>query len=146
MKTRVKDILQAKGDQVWAVPPDATVFDALKLMADKNIGSVLVMEDGRLVGILSERDYARKVILHGRTSHDTPVSEIMTAEVKTISPDEPIDACMALMTERHIRHLPVVADEKVIGLISIGDVVKAIIEDQAFMLDQMEAYIAGQSR
>ena len=145
MKTRVKDVLQSKGAQVWTVPPDATVFDALKLMADENIGSVLVMEGDQLVGILSERDYARKVILHGRTSHDTPVSEIMTRDVKTVSPDQPIDACMASMTKNRIRHLPVVADGKVVGLISIGDVVKAVIEDQAFLLDQMEAYIGGQS-
>jgi len=145
MKTKVRDILLAKGDHVWTVAPDDTVFDALKLMADKNIGSVLVMDGEELVGILSERDYARKVVLHGKTSRSLPVREIMTGEVETISPDEKIDRCMTLMTEKHIRHLPVLEDGKVVGLISIGDVVKAVIEDQAFLLDQMEAYIAGQS-
>ena len=145
MKTKVRDILLAKGDRVWTVAPDDTVFDALKLMADKNIGSVLVMDGEELVGILSERDYARKVVLHGKTSRSLPVREIMTGEVETISPDEKIDRCMTLMTEKHIRHLPVLEDGKVVGLISIGDVVKAVIEDQAFLLDQMEAYIAGQS-
>lgn len=144
MKTKVKDILRVKGDHVWSVSPNATVFDALKLMADQNIGSVLVMEGERLVGILSERDYARKVVLHGKTSRQTPVREIMTGAVKTVSPEESIDRCMALMTEKRIRHLPVVEEERVIGLISIGDVVKAIIEEQAFLLDQMEAYISGQ--
>jgi CBS domain-containing protein len=144
MKTRVKDVLRIKGDQVWSVTPDATVFDALKLMADQNIGSVLVMDGDRLVGILSERDYARKVVLYGKSSRQTPVREIMTSAVETISPEESIERCMALMTEKRIRHLPVVVDERVAGLISIGDVVKAIIEEQAFLLDQMEAYIAGQ--
>ena len=145
MKTKVRDILRVKGGHVWTVAPDDTVFDALKLMADKNIGSVLVMDGEKLAGILSERDYARKVVLHGKTSRHLPVREIMTGDVQTISPDENIDRCMALMTQKHIRHLPVVEDGRVVGLISIGDVVKAVIEDQAFLLDQMEAYIAGQS-
>ena len=145
MKTKVRDILRVKGGHVWTVAPDDTVFDALKLMADKNIGSVLVMDGEKLAGILSERDYARKVVLHGKTSRHLPVREIMTGDVQTISPDENIDRCMALMTAKHIRHLPVVEDGRVVGLISIGDVVKAVIEDQAFLLDQMEAYIAGQS-
>ena len=144
MKTRVKDILNVKGGQVWAVSPDDTVFKALEVMAEHDIGAVLVMEGDELRGILSERDYARKVILLGRASRDTPVREIMTAEVKTVSPDDTIDQCMASMTKKHIRHLPVVEGGKVVGVISIGDVVKAVIDDQAFMLDQMEAYITGQ--
>ncbi len=144
MKTNVKDILQIKGNQVWAVSPQDTVFDALKLMAEKNVGSVLVMQGETLVGILSERDYARKVILHGKTSMTTPTREIMTHEVKTVGLEESLDRCMAIMTVQHIRHLPVMdEDNKVIGVISIGDVVKAIIEDQAFLLEQMEAYIGG---
>ena len=146
MKTKVRDILRVKGSRVWTVSPDDTVFDALKLLAEKNIGSVLVMDGEELTGILSERDYARKVVLHGKSSHHLPVREIMTGDVETISPDEDIDRCMALMTKKRIRHLPVLEDGRVVGLISIGDVVKAVIEDQAFLLDQMEAYIAGQSR
>ncbi len=144
MKTRVKDILNVKGGQVWAVSPDDTVFKALEVMAEHDIGAVLVMEGDELRGILSERDYARKVILLGRASRGTPVREIMTTEVKTVSPDDTIDQCMAFMTKKHIRHLPVVEGGKVVGVISIGDVVKAVIDDQAFMLDQMEAYITGQ--
>ena len=145
MKTRIKDILRAKGGQVWAVSPDDTVFRALEVMAEHNIGSVLVMEGDDLRGILSERDYARKVILLGRASRHTPVREIMTTEVETVTPDETIEACMAVMTEKRIRHLPVVEGGRVVGVISIGDVVKAVIEDQAFLLDQMEAYITGQT-
>ncbi len=145
MKTTVRDVLRAKGGQVWTVSPDDTVFDALKLMAEKNIGSVLVMEGEELVGILSERDYARKVVLLGKTSRKLPVQAIMTRELETVTPDEAIDRCMTVMTAKHIRHLPVLEDGRVVGLISIGDVVKAVIEDQAFLLDQMEAYIAGQT-
>ncbi|HEY79654.1 MAG TPA: CBS domain-containing protein [Anaerolineae bacterium] len=144
MKTQVKDILAAKGDQVWAVSPDDTVLDALKTMKEHDIGAVLVMDGDALRGILSERDYARKVVLLGRASRNTPVKEIMTAEVETVSPEDSIDQCMTSMTEKHIRHLPVVEEGRVVGVISIGDVVKAIIEEQAFLLDQMEAYITGQ--
>ncbi len=144
MKTRVKDILLAKGTQVWAVAPDDTVFRALEVMAEHDIGAVLVMEGETLRGILSERDYARKVILLGRASRHTPVKTIMTSPVETVSPDDTIDQCMATMTAKRIRHLPVVEGGKVVGVVSIGDVVKAIIEDQAFLLDQMEAYITGQ--
>ena len=144
MKTRVKDILNAKGRQVWSVSPDDTVFKALEIMAERDIGAVLVMEGNELQGILSERDYARKVILLGRASRNTPVKEIMTTQVETISPEASIDRCMTSMTEKHIRHLPVVEGGQVVGVISIGDVVKAVIEEQAFLLDQMEAYITGQ--
>lgn len=144
MKSKVKDVLRSKGRQIWAVSPDDTVFDALKLMADHDVGSVLVMDGETLAGILSERDYARKVILQGRASRSLPVSEIMTRNVMVVHPDESIDRCMALMTQKHIRHLPVVAENKVVGVISIGDVVKTVIEDQAFLLSQLEAYITGQ--
>ena len=144
MKSKVKDVLRAKGHQIWAVSPDDTVFNALQLMADENIGSVLVMDGETLVGILSERDYARKVILRGKASRSLPVSEIMTRNVMVVHPDESIDRCMTLMTQKHIRHLPVVEDDKVVGVVSIGDVVKTVIEDQAFLLSQLEAYITGQ--
>ncbi len=144
MKTRVKDILRHKGTHVWAVAPNDTVFKALEVMAEHDIGAVLVMEGDELRGILSERDYARKVILLGRASRHTPVKEIMTREVETVSPEATIEECMAMMTEKRFRHLPVVEGGKVVGVISIGDVVKAIIDDQAFLLDQMEKYITGQ--
>lgn len=144
MKRTVQDVLRSKGHDIWSVAPDDTIYDALKLMAEKDIGSVLVMEDDKLVGILSERDYARKVILQGLSSKTAPVKAIMTANVEVVQPDESIENCMALMTEKHIRHLPVVAEGRVVGLISIGDVVKAVISDQAFMLEQLESYITGQ--
>ncbi len=142
MKT-VRDILEAKGRRVWSVKPGVTVFDALRLMADKEIGALTVMDDERLVGIISERDYARKVILLGRASPTTAVEEIMTSPVVCTRLDEPIESCMALVTERRVRHLPVVEGGKVIGLISIGDLVKSIIDDQKFIIEQLERYISS---
>jgi CBS domain-containing protein len=142
MKT-VNDMLRDKGYGVWSVAPDATVLEALELMAAKNVGAVLVLDGGRLVGILSERDYARKVILLGKTSRDTPVSEIMTGRVLYVSADQTIQECMALMTEKHIRHLPVMEGDRVVGVVTIGDVGRAIISDQQFMLAQLEHYITG---
>ena len=139
----VRQLLQAKGGDVWSIAPDAWVFDALKLMADKGIGSLLVLEGEKLVGILSERDYARKVILKDKSSMDTPVKEIMTQEVITIRPEQTIQECMALMTDKRVRHLPVLSDDRLTGVISIGDVVKAIISQQEFMIDQLERYIEG---
>ena len=139
----VRQLLQAKGGDVWSIAPDAWVFDALKLMADKGIGSLLVLEGEKLVGILSERDYARKVILKDKSSMDTPVKEIMTREVITIRPEQSIQECMELMTDKRVRHLPVLANERLMGVISIGDVVKAIISQQEFMIDQLERYIEG---
>jgi CBS domain-containing protein len=139
----VRDILRAKGHNVWSVAPDATVLEALELMAAKNIGAVLVLEDDRLVGIMSERDYARKVILLGKTSKDTLVSEIMTSRVLYVSADQTVQECLALMTEKRIRHLPVMEGGRVIGVVTIGDVGRVIIEDQQFMLDQLEHYITG---
>jgi CBS domain-containing protein len=142
MKT-VRELLQDKGYDIWSVGPDDSVYDALKLMADKNVGAVLVTEAGNLVGILSERDYARKVILKGKTSKDTPVREIMTEKVVYVRPDQTSDECMALMTDKRVRHLPVIENGQLIGIISIGDVVKEIISHQEFMLEQLENYITG---
>jgi CBS domain-containing protein len=142
MKT-VKQLLQAKAADIWTITPDARVYDALALMADKNIGALLVVDAGRLVGIFSERDYARKVVLHGKSSRETPVREIMTTRVVYVRPEQTIEDCMALMTDKRIRHLPVIDGERVMGVISIGDVVKSIISEQSFMIAQLENYIAG---
>lgn len=140
----VRDMLAQKGRAVWSIQPDASVFDALQLMADKNIGAVLVVDaQGSLVGILSERDYARKVVLRGVASRDTPVAAIMTEEVVCIPPDTGLEACMALMTERHIRHLPVTEGGRPIGIVSIGDLGRALIENQGFVIAQLEQYITG---
>lgn len=142
MKT-VRDLLQVKGYDVWAVAPDAWVYDALALMAERNVGAVLVIENDRLVGIVSERDYARKVILRGKFSKSTPVKEIMTERVLCVSPEQTVQECMALMTDKHVRHLPVFQDERLIGVVSIGDVVKAIISEQEFTIELLENYITG---
>jgi CBS domain-containing protein len=139
----VRQILKSKGTQIWSTQPEATVYNALQLMAEKGIGALLVLADGKLVGIFSERDYARKIILHGKSSAETQVSEIMTPGVITVTLDQTIAECMTLMTEKRFRHLPVVEGEQVVGLISIGDVVKAIISDQEFMIQQLESYISG---
>ena len=140
MKT-VRQLLQAKGGAVYSVSPDARVFEALKLMADKEVGALVVLERGNLAGILSERDYARKVILHGKSSHDIPVREIMTENVVTVQPGQTVDQCMALMTSRRIRHLPVVEEGKLAGLVSIGDLVKEVIAEQEQTIRQLESYI-----
>jgi len=142
MKT-VNQLLHTKGREVWSVTPVTSVFDALKVMADKNIGAVLVMEGNQLAGIFSERDYARKVILKGKSSRELTVQEIMTEKVDCVSPPQTVRECMTLMTEKHHRHLPVVEGERVVGMISIGDVVKAIISDQEFTIEQLESYITG---
>ncbi|MBO9716100.1 MAG: CBS domain-containing protein [Pseudoxanthomonas sp.] len=139
----VRQVLADKPADIYAVAPDAPVVEAIRLMADKSIGAVLVLREGALAGILSERDYARKVVLQGRSSADTPASAIMTAQVVTIGPDTPVPACMQLMTERRIRHLPVVEGGQVVGVISIGDLVKAVIADQQLELEQLQRYIAG---
>jgi CBS domain-containing protein len=139
----VKQILKNKGSQAWSTEPQATVYSALQLMAEKGIGAVLVLADGKLVGIFSERDYARKIILHGKSSMDTQVSEIMTSHVITVGPEVTIGECMTLMTEKRFRHLPVVDGDKLLGVVSIGDVVKAIISDQQFVIQQLESYISG---
>lgn len=139
--TMIRHLLEYKGYDVWSVKPEDTVFEALELMAEKNIGAVVVLEGGELVGIFSERDYARQVTLKGKTSHETKVKEIMTLEVLGLRLDQTVDHCMALMTKHHFRHLPIFENEKLIGIISIGDVVKSIIADQEFMIDQLESYI-----
>lgn len=139
----VYHILQGKGNQIWSVSPDTLVYDALKLMADKNLGAVLVLEASKLVGIFSERDYARKVILMGKSSKEIPVKEIMTEEVLYVRPNQSIEECMALMTAKRIRHLPVLEGEQLVGVISIGDVVKAFISEQEFVIKQLENYITG---
>ena len=140
----VNGLLRNKGQEVWSVSPDTTVLDALQLMAEKNIGAVLVLEGEALAGIMSERDYARKVILLGKSSNDTLVSEIMTPRVLCVYGHQDVRECMALMTDKHIRHLPVLgSDDRVIGVISIGDVGRAIIADQEYEIAQLEHYITG---
>lgn len=139
----VRQLLAAKTPEVFSISPDAAVIDALRLMAAKGVGAVLVMDGSRLAGILSERDYARKVVLEGKSSKDTPVREIMSGDVFTVSPDDTIDGCMQLVTERRIRHLPVCDGDEVVGVVSIGDLVAAVIEDQQVELDQLQRYIAS---
>lgn len=141
--TIVNQLLRSKGFDVWSVSPDTTVLDALHLMAEKNIGAVPVMVEDQVVGIFSERDYARKVILKGRAAKNTPVKEIMTERVVFVRPDQTVEECMALMTDKRIRHLPVMKDGRLAGIISIGDVVKAIISEQEVMIGHLEDYIKG---
>jgi CBS domain-containing protein len=143
MPGTIRNLLDEKGGEVFGIAPDATILDALKLMAEKNVGAVIVLEDDTIVGILSERDYARKVALMGRASASTAVSEIMTTSVSTVSPEGSVDECMGLMTEGRFRHLPVVEDGQVIGVISIGDVVKAVIERQQALIGDLERYITS---
>ncbi len=142
MKT-VRQILDKKGHDVYSVTPDDSVFTALQLMADKNIGAVVVVDNKQVVGILSERDYARKVVLHGKTSKDTPVRDIMTGKVLYVKPDNTSDECMALMADKRIRHLPVLENENLTGIISISDIVQAIIEEDKYIIEQLENYITG---
>ena len=139
----VRQLLEAKAPEVFAIGPDAPVIDAIRLMAEKRIGALLVMQAGKLAGIVSERDYARKVVLQGRSSSDTPVRDIMTAQVVTIALDDTAEHCMQLVTDRRIRHLPVVDAGHVLGVVSIGDLVRAVIEDQQLELDQLQRYIVG---
>jgi CBS domain-containing protein len=140
----VKHILEAKGSEVHTIGPDDSVLHALGRMAEKQVGALVVTEaDGRIVGLLSERDYARKVVLLGRVSKETPTRDIMTAEVVCVSAEQSVDTCMGLMTQKHIRHLPVVTEKKLAGIISIGDVVKAVIDEHKFAIEQLEHYIMG---
>ena len=139
----IKHLLDTKGGHIISVAPDTSVLDAIKLMADKAIGSLVVMDNEELRGIMSERDYARKVIIKGRSSENTQVAEIMTPKVFTTTSSQTVNDCMALMTEKHIRHLPVVEDGRVIGMISLGDLVRAIIADQQEEIEQLEQYISG---
>jgi len=139
----VAEILKGKGPQVWTIPPQAKVIEALKLMADKGIGALVVVKDDRVVGILSERDYARKVMLMGKSSQDTPVRDIMTASVFVVHPETQAEECMALMTDKHIRHLPVFDKDRMLGVLSIGDIVKSIITEQKITIDHLQNYILG---
>ena len=139
----VQHLLDSKGNAVISIAPDRSVLDAIKLMAEKGIGSLVVLDGDRLAGILSERDYARKVILKGRASDTTRVADIMTSDVITTTPAETIDRCMQVMTDRKCRHLPVVVEDKVVGVVSIGDLVQAIIADQKAEIEQLEHYISG---
>jgi len=141
--TTVRDLLRIKGNEVWSIAPDASVYEALTLMAEKDIGALLVLDGGQLAGILSERDYARKIVLKGKSSRETAVREIMTGKVMWTRPEQTIEECMALMTNKRIRHLPVLDEGRLIGVISIGDVVKSIISEQEFMIEQLENYITG---
>jgi len=140
---KIRNILKNKGNTIWSVKSDDTVFEALKIMADKHLGALLVIDDEQLVGIISERDYARKVILRGRFSHATSVSEIMSTNVVCAQLDQGVDECMAVMTEKRVRHLPVLDQGKVVGVISMGDLVKAVIAEQQFVIEQLEHYISG---
>ena len=142
MKT-VQQILNVKPLQVFSVTESSSVLEALHLMMEKNISALLITEDQRLLGIFTERDYARKIILHGKSSADTPVKEVMTADPITIKPTDSIDLCMEIMTEKHIRHLPVENDGQLLGMVSIGDVVKFIIADQKLTISQLESYISS---
>ncbi len=139
----VRHILEDKGHDVWWVRPDDTVFDSLRLMADKGVGALLVMDGEKLVGIVTERDYARKVILEGKSSKTLQVRDLMTTRVLCVTPDRNVDECMALMTDKRVRHLPVLDHKRVIGLVSIGDLVKATIDEQQVLIDQLQHYISG---
>lgn len=143
MSATVQQILQNKGGSTYSVAPDSTVLQALQLMADKNVSAVLVMEGQRLVGIFTERDYARKVVLRGLASKDTKVGDLMTQNVLTVSPAHSVDDCMNIMTNNHVRHLPVVSGGAIAGIISIGDAVKSVMEQQQATIDQLSGYIAG---
>lgn len=140
----IKDILEAKGHEVYTISPDATVYEALSLMAEKNVGALVILEGETLAGLISERDYARKVILKGKFSKDTPVHEIMSREPVTVTMDDDLEQCMELMTDKRVRHLPVMEEDRLIGIISIGDVVKGIIDHKEFIIQQLEKYIKGQ--
>ena len=141
--TTIAQLLNAKGDQIWSVEPKATIFEALEIMSEKEIGALLVMEDGKLTGIFSERDYARKVILKGKSSKETQVGELMTKKVFYIDSQKTINDCMAMMTAKRIRHVPVIEDNQVMGIITIGDVVNQIISEQEVTINHLENYITG---
>ena len=141
--TTARQLLDQKGKTIWSIEPDATVFDAVAKMAEKNVGSLLVMDGDKLLGIITERHYARKVVLQGKTSLTIPVRDIMESEVIAVSPEQSVEQCMAIMTEERVRHLPVVQGDKPIGIVSIGDLVKSIISDQKFIIDQLEHFVHG---
>jgi CBS domain-containing protein len=139
----VNQLLQRKGYEIETIDSSASVFEALKLMAEKEIGSLIVIQDEKIVGLFSERDYARNIILKGRTSKETQVNMIMSSQVIAVKPEQTTEECMAIMTEKRVRHLPVMKEEKIVGIISIGDLVKAIIEEQQFVIEQLVSYISS---
>jgi len=139
----VKDILQTKGHNVISITPETTVYEALTIMADKNVGALVVLDGETVAGIMSERDYARKVILHGKSSREMPVREIMTSRVYYVHPEQNVQDCMVQMTDKHVRHLPVLEENRLVGIISIGDVVKTIMADQEYTIKLLENYITG---
>ncbi|MBI4552451.1 MAG: CBS domain-containing protein [Candidatus Latescibacteria bacterium] len=141
--TTVKELLKAKGEEIWSITPDTSVYTALEIMAEKNVGALLVVEGEQLVGIFSERDYARKGILKGRASKDTPVRDVMTGRVFSIHPDNSLDDCLKLMTDKHIRHLPILDNDRLRGMLTIGDVVKHIISEQQTTIQSLEEYIGA---
>ena len=140
----IKDILSTKGHEVYTISPDGTVYEALSLMAERNVGALVILEGETMVGLISERDYARKIVLKGRLSKDTPVSEIMTRDPVTVTLDHDLEQCMEVMTNERVRHLPVLEQGRLIGIISIGDVVKGIIDHKEFIIQEMQKYIKGQ--
>ena len=140
----VEAVLKHKGSSIWSVSPDATVFEAIRLMADKNVGALVVRSGTELHGVFTERDYTRKVALHGKSSKDTLVSEIISGRLVAVAPDDTIEECMRLMTEQRIRHLPVLEGERLVGIVSIGDLVNWIISAQTVAIDQLQSYITGQ--
>ena len=141
--TTVKHVLDQKGHHVHFIHPDASVFDALKMMAENNIGSLVVLEDGKLIGVITERLYAREIVLKGRTSPGTRVRDIMSTKVIYTRPDQSVEECMAVMTAKAVRHLPVLEGGRLVGIVSIGDMVKSVISDQKFIIEQLEHFIHG---
>lgn len=140
---KVNDVLEIKGHDAWTIEPDASVYDAIHLMTEKNVGALVVTEGARVVGMISETDYTRKTVLKGRSSMQTPIKDIMTSRVLYVQPEQDVEECMVLMTEKRTRHLPVMDAGKLIGIISIGDVVKSVIDEQRFTIEQLERYITG---
>lgn len=139
----IKELIKSKGDAVWSIGADETVYAALRTMAEKEIGALVVTDNEKVVGIVSERDYARNVALRGKVARETPVRDIMTTPVVCAQPDQSVDEGMALVTDKRVRHLPVLEDGKLVGIVSIGDLVKATIEEQQFVIEQLESYISG---
>jgi CBS domain-containing protein len=140
---KIKDVLQSKSSAIWSIEPDDTAYNAIELMAEKDIGALLVIDEGEVIGIFSERDYVRKVILQGKSSKDTPVKELMTADLYCINSDKAVEECMALMTKAHIRHMPVYENKKLAGIVTFGDIVNAVIISQKVKIQDLETYIKG---